>query len=95
MVEAGIKLKASFGWLDNWKNRYGERQLVCREKLFTNVDAVDILKAEIDEFLKNHTTDQVCNAYKTGFNFKMVQKNPLLLKCKHIQKVTKLLFYIT
>lgn len=45
MGEAGEGFKASSGWLEKWKNRYGIRQVnVCGEKLSADKDAVDIFK---------------------------------------------------
>lgn len=71
--EASVEFKASSGWLGKLINRYGEGQ-VCGEELSVKVDA------EMDEFLKDHTKDQVFIADETGLNLKMLPKYLLYVK---------------
>lgn len=78
MGEEGEGFKASAGWLEKWKNRYGVRQVnVCGEKLSADVDAADIFKTEMHEFMQGYSKDQIFNADETGLNFKMLPKKSL------------------
>lgn len=78
MGEAGEGFKASSGWLEKWKNRYGIRQVnVCGEKLSADKDAVDIFKTECDDFLQGYCKDQIYNADESGLNFKMLPEKSL------------------
>lgn len=54
--------------------RHLKRQ-VSGETLSSHVDAVDVFKTEIDEFLQEYTKDQVFNADETGLNFQIMPKN--------------------
>lgn len=41
------------------------------------VDAVDIFKTEMDDYLQGYSKDQIFNADETGLNFKMLPKRSL------------------
>lgn len=81
MGEKGNGFKASAGWLEKWKGRYGVRQVnICGEKLSADVDAANVFKTEMDDFLRGYTKEQIYNADETGLNFKMMPKKSLASK---------------
>lgn len=72
--------KASQGWLQNFKNRFGIRQLsISGEKLSTNPLAVDPFKLQLLTKIEELqlTADQLYNADESGLFWKMLPQKTL------------------
>lgn len=78
--EEGDAFKASSGWLDNFKHRYGIRQLsITGEKLSSDVSAVEPFKKLLLGKIKELqlSLDQVYNADESGLFFKVLPQKTL------------------
>lgn len=67
--------KASEGWLESWKNRYGVRKLqISGEKLSAQPYDVEVFKQTLHSLLEEegYTGDQLYNCDETGLNYKML-----------------------
>lgn len=77
----GAQFKASTGWLKNFKQRHGIRELnIEGEKLSAaSGEAVDAFRIKFQKMLdeKSLTRDQVYNADETGLNFKALPSKTL------------------
>lgn len=73
------EFKASNGWLDNFKRRYGIRQLSMQgEKLSANNAAAEQFKTTLQQDIReNYELDQVYNADETGLYFKSLPRKTL------------------
>lgn len=72
--------KASSGWLQNFKNRYGIRQLsISGEKLSSDTLAVEPFKMKLLEKIEemNLCSDQLYNADESGLFWKMLPQKTL------------------
>lgn len=80
------KFHASNGWLDNFKNRHGIRQLnIEGEKMSAaSAEVVDAFKVKFRQIIEANglTRDQVFNADETGLNFKALPKKTLAAHSK-------------
>uniref|UniRef100_A0A1B6M632 HTH CENPB-type domain-containing protein n=1 Tax=Graphocephala atropunctata TaxID=36148 RepID=A0A1B6M632_9HEMI len=77
------EFKASEGWLEKWKKRYGVRKLeITGEKLSANPEDVKKFKSFLHELLekKQITGDQLFNCDESGLNFKMLPSSTLASK---------------
>lgn len=75
--------KASEGWLESWKNRYGVRKLqICGEKLSAEPEDVEDFKNTLHSLLEEEgiTGDQLYNCDETGLNYKMLPTYTLASK---------------
>ncbi|XP_054259713.1 jerky protein homolog-like [Macrosteles quadrilineatus] len=75
--------KASEGWLEKWKNRYGVRKLhISGEKLSANENAVGEFKMFLHKLLDEEgiSGDQLYNCDESGLNFKMLPSCTLASK---------------
>lgn len=75
--------KASEGWLEKWKNRYGVRKLqISGEKLSADENAVEEFKTFLHNLLDKEgiTGDQLYNCDESGLNFKMLPSCTLASK---------------
>lgn len=82
-IGADGQFKASEGWLESWKNRYGVRKLqISGEKLSANQDDVDNFKTFLHSFVDEHgiSGEQLYNCDETGLNYKMLPTYTLASK---------------
>lgn len=74
---------ASSGWLTQWKECHGIRQLIVTgEILSADIKASDMYKISFEKFVsdKNLSPSQVYNADETGLFYKMMPKTSLASK---------------
>lgn len=80
-LNGDANFKASTGWLDNFKNRHGIRELnIQGEKLSAaNAETVNNFKRKFDEMITEMglCRDQVYNADETGLNYKALPTKTL------------------
>lgn len=72
--------KASSGWLQKFKDRYGIRQLnICGESLSSNAEAVEPFKAKIIQKINelDLQLDQIYNADESGLFWRMLPHKTL------------------
>lgn len=77
------EFKASEGWLEKWKNRYGIRKLqISGEKLSADKHAVEEFKTFLHKLLDEEgiSGDQLYNCDESGLNFKMLPSCTLASK---------------
>lgn len=80
LKEGEVNFTASSGWLDNWKKRYGVRQLhVSGEKLSADSKSADLFVERLRTIIENEklTRKQLYNCDETGLNFKMLPDKSL------------------
>lgn len=73
--------KASSGWLDNFKKRFGIRQMsICGEPSSSNIDAVEAFKAELAQKINEMglKLDQIYNARESGLFWKLLPYKTLV-----------------
>lgn len=75
------EFKASSGWLHNFKNRHGIRELnIEGEKLSAaSIEIIDKFKSEFQQMIENEglTREQVFNGDETGLNYKALPTKTL------------------
>lgn len=80
-MNGDASFKASTGWLDNFKNRHGIRELnIEGEKMSAaSIDTINTFKEKFVKMIaeKGLTRDQVYNADETGLNYKALPKKTL------------------
>lgn len=79
--------KASSGWLDNFKRRYGIRQLsITGEKLSSDMGAVEPFKKCLQNKIKELqlSLDQIYNADESGLFFKMLPQKTLAHRSEEV-----------
>lgn len=79
-LENDPEFKASEGWLEKWKNRYGVRKLqISGEKLSADEGGVIEFKHFLHELIDKEgiSGDQLFNCDESGLNFKMLPTSTL------------------
>lgn len=81
-VEIGIpEFKASNGWLESWKNRYGIRQFkVSGEKADVDMKTVDDYKSKLPEIFRDYKPCDRFNADELGCYFRALPDKTLATK---------------
>lgn len=71
---------ASAGWLDQWKQRYGIRQLeICSEKLYADSEFIGKFCENVQKIIEedNLSLDQIYICDETRIHFKMLPSKTL------------------
>lgn len=77
--------KASAGWLENFKHRYGIRQLsITGERLSSNAAVVEPFKKKIKQKIDEMqlSMDQIYNADESGLFWRMLPQKTLAHRAK-------------
>lgn len=73
--------KASTGWIRNFKNRHGIRELdIAGEKLYADSEAANKFVDSFKKNTENYDPDLVYNADETGLNWKALPRKTLASK---------------
>lgn len=77
----GVGFKASTGWIRNFKNRHGIRELdIAGEKLSADSEAANKFVDTFKKETENYDPDLVYNADETGLNWKALPRKTLASK---------------